>query len=156
MAEEFASFYRDSRDNVFRAVVATVGSTAEAEEVVAEAYARAFANWSSVARHPKPEAWVVVAALNYQRSTWRKLRRLVPMGDHEPESLAAPDPSGPTVSAVYALPRRQRQAIALCVLLELDSEEAGEALGIAASTVRVHLHRGLETLRNRLDEGAQS
>ena len=104
MAEEFASFYRDTRDNVFRAVVATVGSTAEAEEVVAEAYARAFANWSSVARHPKPEAWVVVAALNYRRSTWRKLRRLVPMGDHEPESLAAPDPSGPTVSAVYALP----------------------------------------------------
>lgn len=156
MAKEFASFYRDSRDSVFRAVVATIGSTAEAEDVVAEAYARAFANWSSVVRHPKPEAWVVVTALNYQRSMWRRLRRLVPIGDHEPESPAVPDPAGPTISAVYALPRRQRQAIALCVLLELDSEEAGEALGIAASTVRVHLHRGLETLRNRLNEGAQS
>jgi len=150
MTEEFASFYRDSRDRVFRAAVATIGSAAEAEEVVAEAYARAFANWSSVARHPRPEAWVVVTAVNYQRSLWRKLRRLVPIDDHEPES------PGPTVSAVYALPRRQRQAIALCVLLDLDSEQAGEALGLAASTVRVHLHRGLENLRNCLDEGAQS
>ena len=156
MTDEFASFYRDSRDRVFRAAVATIGSAAEAEEVVAEAYARAFANWSSVARHPRPEAWVVVTAVNYQRSLWRKLRRLVPIDDHEPESPAAPDVAGPTVSAVYALPRRQRQAIALCVLLDLDSEQAGEALGLAASTVRVHLHRGLENLRNCLDEGAQS
>jgi hypothetical protein len=37
---------------------AGVGDPMLAEELVAEAYARAFARWRNVAKHPAPAAWV--------------------------------------------------------------------------------------------------
>jgi DNA-directed RNA polymerase specialized sigma24 family protein len=62
--EEFAEFYQTSRDGCLRAVYASVGDRLLAEELVAEAYARAWASWRKVSRHPAPPAWVVRTALN--------------------------------------------------------------------------------------------
>jgi predicted RNA polymerase sigma factor len=41
-----------------------VGDLTLAEDLVAEAYARAWASWRKVSRHPAPPAWVVCTALN--------------------------------------------------------------------------------------------
>ena len=56
---EFADFFEASWDPCLRAVVAVVGSPQLAEDQVAEAFARAFASWRKVGRHPAPRAWVV-------------------------------------------------------------------------------------------------
>lgn len=151
MEESFSTFYRESKDAIFRAVVATTRSPNAAEEATAEAFARAFSSWAKVSEHPKPEAWVVRTALNYHRSTWRKLKRLIPIGETEPPSIDVVPVEDPIVSLVMDLAPRQREAIALCVLTGLDSETAGEILGVASSTVRVHLHRGLNLLRQQLE-----
>ncbi|GAA3599712.1 hypothetical protein GCM10022223_14000 [Kineosporia mesophila] len=58
---ELAAFYESTRPACQRAVRATVGNAAPAEELVAEAFARA---WAKVRRHPAPEAWVVRTCLN--------------------------------------------------------------------------------------------
>jgi predicted RNA polymerase sigma factor len=42
----------------------SVGDQDTAQEVVAEAFARACASWRTVGRHPAPAAWVVRTALN--------------------------------------------------------------------------------------------
>lgn len=81
---DFAAFYESSRDDCLRAVTASTGSRQVAEDAVAEAFARAWASWSTVARHPSPRAWVVRTALNTHISWWRRRRREVP-------GLAAPD-----------------------------------------------------------------
>jgi DNA-directed RNA polymerase specialized sigma24 family protein len=60
---EFTEFYRAARDNCLRAVFASVGDRQAAEDLVAEAFARAWANWSAVRRHPAPRAWVMRTAL---------------------------------------------------------------------------------------------
>lgn len=151
MDESFSVFYKESKDSVFRAIVAATKSVQAAEEVTAEAFARAFSAWSKVSKHPRPEAWVVTTALNYHRSTWRKLRRLVPIDGLEPVSIDDFPPEDPIVGRVMELPVRQREAIAICVLMDLDSETAGQILGLAPSTVRVHLHRGLSTLREQIE-----
>lgn len=49
----FEDFYGVRKDAVFRAVLVAVGDRAAAEDAVAEAFARAYARWSSVAEHPK-------------------------------------------------------------------------------------------------------
>ncbi len=92
-----------------------------------------------------------MTATNYYRSFRRKARRLVALAER---AIVAEDQVAleSTVDGLRSLPLRQRQAIALCVLMDLDSAQAGAALGIAPSTVRVHLHRGLASLRSQLND----
>jgi hypothetical protein len=56
---DFAEFYASAKDNCLRVVLASTGDANLAEDLVAEAFARAFASWRSVSRHPAPQAWVV-------------------------------------------------------------------------------------------------
>ena len=51
-----------------------------------------------------------------------------------------------------ALPSRQAQCVALLYLEDRPVAEIGEILGIAAGTVRVHLHEARATLARRLGE----
>src|SRR5215831_8308846 len=78
---DFAEFYAASRDDCLRAVLAITGDWETAEDVVAEAFARAWASWGRVGRHPAPRAWVVRTALNLRTSSWRRRRREVPSGE---------------------------------------------------------------------------
>ena len=59
---EFAEFYEAARDDCLRAVLVSVGDRNTAEDLVAEAFARAWARWRQVRRHPAPRAWVVTTA----------------------------------------------------------------------------------------------
>jgi DNA-directed RNA polymerase specialized sigma24 family protein len=79
--EDFADFYRRSKDECLMTVLVSVGDLDTAQELVAEAFARAWASWRKVSRHPAPEAWVVRTALNVSISRWRRRRREVAMAD---------------------------------------------------------------------------
>ncbi len=151
---DFAEFFGARRDIAFRAVLVAVGDRAAAEDAVAEAFARAYQRWSSVSEHPNPTAWVIRTALNVSHSWWRRRRREVLTADQaEPRSYVAPasDRIDETLTAaIQALPRRQREVVALRILADLSADETGQLLGIAAATVHVHLHRGLDALRRDL------
>jgi RNA polymerase sigma-70 factor (sigma-E family) len=153
---DFAAFYENARDDCLRAVTAVVGSRQTAEELVAEAFARAWASWTRVAAHPAPRAWVVRTALNTHVSWWRRRRREVPAADHpsllglaaQPPDLALPDQR--LMTALRSLPPRQRQVVALRIFLDLDSETTARTLGIAPGTVTAHLARATRSLREQL------
>jgi RNA polymerase sigma-70 factor (sigma-E family) len=149
---DFASFYESTRDDCLRAVAAVVGSRQTAEELVAEAFARAWASWAKLARHPAPQAWVVRTALNFHVSWWRRHRREAPVtewSDH-PDPGADPGvgvPDRRLVAALKSLPARQRQVVVLRIFLDLDSETTARTLGIASGTVTAHLARATRALR---------
>jgi DNA-directed RNA polymerase specialized sigma24 family protein len=71
-SEAFALFFKHNSGPVFRALLAGTGDRDAAEDATAEAFARAFAHWDSVAVHPNPRAWVLRVAWNCYRSSWRK------------------------------------------------------------------------------------
>jgi RNA polymerase sigma factor (sigma-70 family) len=155
-AGEFTRFYKESRDDCLRAVVVARGS-AHAEELLADAYSRAWARWSKVSRHPAPRAWVVRTALNAAVSQWRKRRREAPLdGGHD---AIAPDAETELDDAllriVRRLPRRQREVIALRVFLDLDTETTARALRIAPGTVTAHMARAVATLRREANSSSQ-
>jgi RNA polymerase sigma-70 factor (ECF subfamily) len=54
--------------------------------------------------------------------------------------------------AVRALPRRQAQCVALRYLEDRSVDDIAALLGIAAPTVRVHLHAGRAALAARLGQ----
>lgn len=152
----FAEFYAGARDDCLRAVYASVGDRQAAEDLVAEAFARAWVRWPAVCRHPAPRAWVVRTALNTRVSWWRRHRREVPLPDTGHEDAVQPALGGggldgsvdPELMAVLLrLPARQRQVIALRLFLDLDTAQTARTLGIAPGTVRAHLTRAIATLR---------
>lgn len=155
---EFEEFYRCGRDVCLRAVLAAVGDRQLAEDLVAEAFARAWAAWPRVRRHPAPRAWIVRTALNTRISWWRRRRYEVALGDHDTRDgqdagTAEAGGSGldPALLAVLRrLPQRQREVIALRVFLDLDTATTAKTLGIAPGTVTAHLSRAVGTLRGHL------
>ena len=171
--EEFTSFYIETRDRCLRAVYASTGELHLAEDLVAEAYARALTGWSKVSKHPAPAAWIVRTALNLHVSWWRRRRREHSVGlpQDAPEHFDAaavrassgyegggpdgagsmPDPA--LLAALSSLPRRQREVVVLRILLDLDTAATAQELGMAQGTVKVHLSRALAALRERLVPG---
>jgi len=149
---EFAEFFRASWEPCLRAVVAVVGSLQPAEDQVAEAFAKAWASWRKVRRHPAPRAWVVRTALNTGASWWRRRRRELPLADHDVTALGDLGDGLDTtlLTALWRLPPRQREVIALRIFLDLDTDTIARQLGIEAGTVRMHLSRGVTALRHEL------
>lgn len=149
--ESFAEFYGAWKDPCLRAVVASGTDRATAEEAVAEAFARAWAGWPKVSRHPAPSAWVVRTALNHRVSRWRRTRREVSLTTDIADGVVALHAAHPErddlLRAVAALPRRQREVIALRMFLDLDTQRTAEVLDLSPGTVTTHLHRALGALR---------
>jgi len=145
---DFGSFYAESRDAVFRAVVLATRRPDRAEDAVAEAYTRALTRWEELSTHPNPVGWVVRTAMNQFISGWRVWRR---EEGALPDAVAIPDESRSLdpflLRQLWRLPRRQREVVALRVLLDFDTRQTAEALGMAPGTVGAHLHRALASLR---------
>jgi RNA polymerase sigma factor (sigma-70 family) len=154
---DFAEFYRGAKDECLFTVLVSVGDRDTAQELVAEAFARAWASWRTVGRHPAPRAWVVRTALNANISRWRRRRREVsvpdlgsvadlPAGDMGADSSVDPR----IMAALLRLPTRQRQVVALRLFLDLDTDRTAQVLGIAPGTVQAHLGRAIAALRDDL------
>jgi len=90
---EFAEFYAATRDDCLRVVLMTAGDRLLAEDLVAEAYTRAWLSWRKVRGLDQPRAWVVRTALNTRISWWRRRRREVGLDgqDYEHASPASQD-----------------------------------------------------------------
>ncbi|UQU65834.1 sigma-70 family RNA polymerase sigma factor [Couchioplanes caeruleus] len=150
---EFTEFYRSDQAACLRAVLVSVGDRQLAEDLVAEAFTRAWTSWHKVSRHPAPRAWIVRTALNVRVSRWRRQRREVAWdGTPDVEDVGAVD-SGldpALLTALRGLPRRQREVLACRVFLDLDTAGTAAVLGIAPGTVTAHLSRAVASLRAHL------
>jgi RNA polymerase sigma-70 factor (sigma-E family) len=154
---EFTEFYQSERDRCLRAVLAGVGDRQLAEDLVAEAFTRAWMSWHKVRRHPAPRAWIVRTALNLRVSWWRRRRHEVELDDgHEAADITADDDGPATgldpalLKVLRRLPPRQREVLAFRVFLDLDTAATAKALGMAPGTVTAHLSRAVATLRGHL------
>ncbi len=65
--------------------------------------------------------------------------------------MGADSPVDPQIlAALMRLPARQRQVVALRLLLDLDTSRTAEVLGIMPNTVKAHMTRALAALRSDL------
>jgi DNA-directed RNA polymerase specialized sigma24 family protein len=152
-SEAFALFYKSHSGPVFRTLLAGTLNRAAAEDATAEAFARAFAHWDTVAVHPNPRAWVLRVAWNCYWSSWRHWEGRWSADQPElppfaPEAWRDPD----LVAAIRSLPQGQREVIVLVALGELTPTQAARVLGKPAPTVRSLLFSARVALHQALAE----
>jgi RNA polymerase sigma-70 factor (ECF subfamily) len=145
---DFDTWYPQAWPRLLGAVASMVGDQAEAQDVAAQAMAKAYENWE---RLDDPAAWAYQVAVNLVRKAWRRrVRERSEAGRWVEPPALLPDVSPELWRAVGALPRRQRIAIALRYVLDLPQDEIAQAMGIAPGTVAATLHSARRRLRAEL------
>jgi RNA polymerase sigma factor (sigma-70 family) len=134
--------------DVVQALALYCGDQSVAEDCAQEAL---FQLWRRHRTLDDPRAWVFKCAFNIASSTFRRRaaeRRAVK------RSVAPPTTLSPQVErdldlrqGLAALPDRQRQAILLRYLADLDIPAVALAMGCSPGTVKAHVARGLAALR---------
>lgn len=140
------------------AVTLVTGSRQLAEDAVQEAFARAVERSRRGYHFDHLAGWVATVALNYARSGHR--RRASERAVHDRMRAAARDPDpGPAPElqlvvrdALDGLARRQRDAVVLYYLLDLDVTTTALLLGVSEGTVKSALSRAREKLAVLLRE----
>jgi len=144
--EAFASVFRAEWAPVTALVTVLLGDRDEADDVTAEAFVRLYAQWRRVSHYDRPGAWVRRVAMNlaFSRRS-RKTASFEPRPATEPVDIDLQ-------RAILSLPKKQRAAIVLHYFEDRPVAEIAEILACAASTAKVHLHRGRARLAELLGE----
>jgi RNA polymerase sigma-70 factor (ECF subfamily) len=151
--EDFDDFYTASSRRVLAHVSAMVGSQADAEDAVAEAYLKAWNRWKEVRDYDSPEAWVRRVAYRHAVSTWRKAVNRLRAHDRDAvqQEVDALNPDHVAlVAALRHLPDDQRRAVVLHHLVGLSVAEIAQETGAAPGTVSSWLSRGRRAMAAQL------
>lgn len=142
---DFDRLFREDGPGVWRTIYAFTGGRRDvAEEAVAEAFARALQHAGGIR---DPIAWIYRTAFRIAREEMRRDARHGAAVDTGAEDAAG---TGELMRALRQLSPNQRAAIVLRYEADLPVDDVARRMGIAAPTVRVHLHRGRTRLRELL------
>ena len=152
-AESFDAFYAGTNRRLLHQMYAMTGNLADAQELVQEAYARAWQRWSSVSAYEDPQAWVRTVAWRLAASKWRRAKTAMAAMVRHGASEDTPEPSIDNVALVAALrqiPEAQRRAIVLHHLAGRSVAEVAHEVGAPEGTVKARLSRGRAALAELL------
>lgn len=130
-----------------------------AEDLVQEAFIR-FARHRGRLREPdRAAAYLRSIVINLARDhnrrglvSWRHRPPAQPDVPSAEETAEERAERAAVVSALRALPRRQRDCVTLRYYYDLPVAEIGATLGLSVNTVKTHLQRGLKTLGTTLED----
>jgi RNA polymerase sigma-70 factor (ECF subfamily) len=151
----FDEFYRGTSARMVRYAYALTGDLGDAQDVVQEAYTRAWRHWRAVAAHPAPEAWIRLTVSRLTSDRWRRIGRLRSMLSRSGPPDDVPPPSENTVvltAALRRLPAHLRQAVTLHYLFDLPVADIATETGAPVGTVTSWLTRGRSQLAELLSE----
>jgi len=169
--EAFRAIMTRCNQRLFRIARAVVRDEVEAEDVLQEAYARAFAAIAGFRSEAGIATWLTRIVLNEAHGRLRRRRPTVELDVLEtaqagaqvlnfPGAAKADDPEADAARAqirrileraVDALPEPFRLVFILREVEELSVEETAAHLGLKAETVKTRLHRARRRLREALD-----
>lgn len=152
---EFAALYEARFTDLSGQLHAYLGDATEAQDVVQEAFVRAWQRWAKISQYEDPVAWIRRVAWNLATSRHRRIavvRRFVARsGPPEVQPAAGPDRVA-LVAALRMLPEQQRRAVVLHYLGDLSVTDIAQDVGVAVGTVKSWLHRGRTELAKLLSE----
>lgn len=153
-AETLEDLYRREYPRLVALAHGLSGSRSAAEELVQDAFLAAHRRWDDVGGYTEPSAWLRRVVVNRSVSGVRRrvaeARALTRLRGQRTLPDALPEPDEAVWRAVRALPRRQRQAVALRYVDDRSVAEIARILDCAEGTVKAHLHQARQALARTL------
>jgi RNA polymerase sigma-70 factor (ECF subfamily) len=156
----FPRLVRAHTGDVWTTALRLTGSHADAEDLVQEVFASA---WAALETWPpervaalRPRPWLVTITLNAWRNGLRtasRRPRTAPLLDHEPAAVQVPDRLDEAErlgELVALLPEAYRAPVVLRHVVGLTYDEIATALDCPPGTVKAQVSRGLALLRKEL------
>jgi len=153
------SLYREHYRSLVRLASILVDDISTCEELVQDAFVAVLRRAGGWADPDKAGPYLRSVVLNHARSHLRKQqvrRRWLRSVDRRDEGTGGADRSvlldaetTEMLTALRALPERQREVLALRYYLDLSEADIAATLGISTGSVKTHAHRGLATLATR-------
>ena len=163
----FEIIMRRHNQRLYRVARAILRNDTEAEDVMQDAYVRAYEHLDQFAGRAKFSTWLTRIAVHEALARQHRANRyqeLEPMSEREGDPMdrlasLAPDPEQQAAGSeirrlleeeVEKLPDTYRAIFMLRDIEELDTSEAAEILEITEENVKVRLHRARAMLRKSL------
>jgi len=154
VTELYAAHYA----SLVRMAAMLMRNTAEAEEVVQDAFVAMHGRWRRLRDADKALSYLRQTVVNTARS---RLRRRSVEERHRPapmphaasaeHDVLIRDEHSDVLAALRTLPARQREAVVLRYYVELSEAEIAQAMGVSRGAVKSHTSRGMSALRTALE-----
>jgi len=166
-AGAFRTIIKTYNQRLYRIARGILRNDAEAEDVVQEAYVRAFASLAAFRGDASLATWLSRIVINEALGRLRKRRRIVAMPEN-PEAQVIRFPLNPSDDPERTMAQRQilalveratdslpdiyRMVFVARVIEGLSMEETADLLGVRPETIKTRLHRARSLLRKALDD----
>jgi RNA polymerase sigma-70 factor, ECF subfamily len=167
--DDFEWIVLQHQKQIFRTLLFLVRDADVAENLTQECFLRAFRNCGSFRGESNVATWLVRIAINlahdHNRSRrwafWRRLARTdridairIPSAERSPEQSVADNESVAAIrSAAEKLPERQKTVFLLRFIEDMPLEAISEAMNLDLGTVKSHLYRAVDSVRNACTKG---
>lgn len=152
---EFIALYESRFSELAAQVYAYTSDASEAQDLVQEAFLRAWQRWDTIGGYDEPLAWIRRVAWNLATSRHRRnavARRFLQRAQApEPHPGMSPDHVA-LVAALRQVPEKQRRAVVLHYLGDMSVADIAAQTGAKEGTVKSWLHRGRSELARYLNE----
>jgi RNA polymerase sigma-70 factor (ECF subfamily) len=155
----FDAFYRGTSRRLLHYAYGLTGNPTEAQDLVQEAFARAWQRWRRLVGYDDQEAWLRLVVTRLATDRWRRLgvRRAAAAASRPPAPVDPPSENTVLlVTALRTLPVVQRRALTLHYLLDRSIAEIATETGANVNTVKSWLARGRAGLAAVLGETLQT
>lgn len=164
----FRALMQSHNRKLYRIARSIVRNNSDAEDVLQEAYVRAFTHFPEFRGDAAITTWLARIVINEALGRLRKSRRQMRLAEtHQAEIIAFPlnsDGSDPEKTMAQRqildlvekltdhLPDVYRSVFVLRVIEGLNNEETASLLGLKPETVRTRLHRARHLLKEQLEK----
>jgi RNA polymerase sigma-70 factor (sigma-E family) len=157
----FADFVRTHSSSLYRTAFLLTGNAMAAEDLVQESLTRLYPRWALVEAADAPVAYVRRSLTNTYVSSVRRRKADLPVWEL-PDRWDGKDMTAALVDREFVwrllakLSERQRAAVVLRYLHDLDDEEIAAALDCRTSTVRSLISRAMATMRQTAERAKET
>ena len=172
---EFEEFMKNYQNMVYSTAVRLLGNETDAADISQEVFLKAFERYSELSDNARRGGWLKTVTTNLclnhlsrYRSRWRFFSEMfpgtgeeedysanLPAPESDPDHFDAPHQQQVLESALRKLPSAQRVPLVLYHFEEMSYEEIARQLGVSVGKVKTDIHRGRESLRQKLKMNEQ-
>jgi len=142
---DFAALYQARFVDLTAQLYAFTGDALETQDLVQEAFIRAWKRWDRISRYDDPGAWVRRVAWNLAMTRHKRLKIFRRVPDHRVTPPPTPESGLDRLDLVVALrklPHQIRRVVVLHYLADMSIADIVAELDVAEGTVKSWLRRG--------------